>query len=189
MARPREFEPDAALDAIKNAFWEKGYEGASMQDLEAATGLKKQSLYRLYGDKRGMYLSALQHYEDNEIADSAPLLAEGPARARFTRLFNHAIDDALIGGDRRGCFLCNAAVDQAPLDARSRQAVEAAMNRVRAMFADALSASSPYDKSPRKRESKAAQLTAAYFGLRVLVKANAPEQALRDAARGAIEAI
>ena len=69
MARPRAFDPDTALQDVMNVFWKKGYEGASLQDIEAATGLNKQSLYRAFGDKRAMYLAALDIYEKNIIAE------------------------------------------------------------------------------------------------------------------------
>jgi AcrR family transcriptional regulator len=72
MARLREFEIGEALDGVMDVFWRQGYEGASMQDIEAATGLNKQSLYRIFPDKRAMYLAALERYEAKRRAKSAP---------------------------------------------------------------------------------------------------------------------
>ncbi|QPH53130.1 TetR/AcrR family transcriptional regulator [Pontivivens ytuae] len=175
MARPRTFEPDAARDALMALYWEKGFEGASMQDVEAATGLKKQSLYRLFGDKRGMYLAALARYEETEIAAGETLLVEGSAQERFARLFAEAVDRA-IEGDRRGCFLCNASLDQAQLDAETRAMVSRMVDRLRRIFAAALVEACP---DPAKRAVKAAQLVTFYFGLRVMVRADAPEAVLR----------
>ncbi len=59
MGRPREFDVDEALTKIMAVFWAKGFEGSSLSDLVAATGLKKGSLYAAFGDKRAMYLKAL----------------------------------------------------------------------------------------------------------------------------------
>lgn len=189
MPRNRSFDPEEALEIIKDVFWEYGYEGASIQDIEAATGLKKQSLYRLFGDKRGMYLAAIRHYDRHEVQEvNALLFQRGAARTRFERVFNCIIDLAIKNGDRRGCFLCNASVDQAQLDGETQGAVSKIMDQMRRNFEEALLVSDDY-KSARIREPKAAELMAAYFGLRVLIKANMPEAFLRKAAKSAVRTI
>ena len=101
----RSFSDDAALHAIKDVFWRKGYEATSMRDIEAETGLNKQSLYRLFGDKRGMYLRALADYEERELLEVLDKLwlDESP-KERFLRLFQHITDDDILRSDRRGCF-------------------------------------------------------------------------------------
>lgn len=190
MGRPRSFEPEDALDAIKNAFWHKGYEGTSMHDIETASGLKKQSLYRLFGGKREMYLRALVHYEQNEVQAAGALLQEpGTAKERFARLFNRIVDHAIETGDRRGCLLCNASVDQAQLDPETKSSVEDAMSRVHKAFKKALAVSAPYANNTRKHDKQASALMAFYFGLRVLIKSNMPDRVLRDAVRAAVEEI
>ena len=190
MARPREFEPDDALNKIKDAFWRLGYEGTSLQDIEEVTGLRKQSLYRLFGDKRGMYLAALNHYERNEVSGASKFLTmKGTAQQRFRGLFNFVVDHAIKNEDRRGCFLCNASVDQAQLDPQVRRAVEESMNRIRQAFANALRASSPYKESERQAEKRAAALLAAYFGLRVLIKANLSKPVLDSAVKSITDEI
>ncbi len=190
MARPRTFEPEDALAAIKDAFWRLGYEAASLQDIEAATGLKKQSLYRLFGDKRGMYLSAIEHYGRTDVAAAAAILgAGGSAEEKFQLLFDHMIDAAIDGTDRRGCFLCNASIDQAPVDVQTQKLVAELMDRIRETFAEALSVSPPYGKDAARREAKAAHLMSSYFGLRVMIRAGLPAEVLRAAANEAIAAI
>lgn len=190
MARPREFEPEEALEAIKDTFWRLGYEGASMQEIEAATGLKKQSLYRLFGDKRGMYLAAVEHYGRHEVAEAAQLLqAPGDARQRIERLFGAMIDAAVKTGDRRGCFLCNASVDQAPTDEATRRLVELMMTDMRGAIEDALRVSPPYDRNAKLREARAAHLMAAYFGLRVMIRAGVSPALLKTTAKEAVGSV
>lgn len=190
MARPRQFDPDEALRTVKDVFWRLGYEGASMREIETATGLNKQSLYRLLGDKRQMYLRSLGHYEEHDLAQVEALLQEGgSARERFRRFFDLLIESAVRSNDRRGCFLCNASVDQATLDARSQEKISGLMDRMRAIFMNALAISPPYDKDEAKREALASHLMSCHFGLRVLIKGGLPEAVLRQAAGAAIASI
>jgi AcrR family transcriptional regulator len=60
--RPRKTDPSTALVTAMKVFWEKGYEGTSMSDLVAATGMAKPGLYATFGDKEGIYTKALEHY-------------------------------------------------------------------------------------------------------------------------------
>jgi TetR/AcrR family transcriptional repressor of nem operon len=184
MPRPREFDTGKALTDMTRLFWEHGYEGTSMFEIERATGLRKQSLYRAFGDKRGMYLAALRAYERDEIAESARLLGKpGDAAARFGRLFRHIVDCAVNDGDRRGCFLCNASVDQATLDAATGALVTEMMIRIEETFTATLVAANHRNGDPDTCRTSARGLMAGYFGLRVLIKAGRAWEALDDAAR------
>jgi TetR/AcrR family transcriptional repressor of nem operon len=61
--RSASFERTEVLEKITDAFWENGYEATSIGVLEAATGLKRQSLYNAFGNKDAMFELALDHYE------------------------------------------------------------------------------------------------------------------------------
>ena len=190
MARPREFDPQEALGAIMGVFWRNGFEGASMQDIEAATGLNKQSLYRIYADKRAMYLAALRHYDETEVARAGEILSgPGSPRERFRRLFNDVLAETAGDGPRRGCFLCNASTDEAQLDDDARAFVNGAMRRIEGAFRDTLAAAAPYTDDAGLRKATAAKLLAFYFGLRVLIKANMPAATLRAGVRQALDEI
>lgn len=63
MARPREFDRDAALDKALRVFWAKGFAATSTDDLREAMGIGRQSLYGAFGDKRSLYLEALDTYQ------------------------------------------------------------------------------------------------------------------------------
>lgn len=65
MARPREFERDAALTAAIEVFWTKGFAATSTEDLVQAMGIGRQSFYNAFGDKRRLYLEALETYQRN----------------------------------------------------------------------------------------------------------------------------
>ena len=62
MARTKEFDEAAVVEAALMIFWELGYDGASMADLLPATGLSRSSLYETFGDKRGLFLRTVEAY-------------------------------------------------------------------------------------------------------------------------------
>lgn len=170
MARPREFEPEMALSIVMDLFWRQGFEGTSMHDIERETGLKKQSLYRVFGDKRAMYLAALRHYEETEVNAALEILyGNGPARKRIGGLFK-GILDAVEKNDRRGCFLCNASTDQAQLDPATQSWVKKMLSRLEAGIKEALKADMAYRENRKTRDKAAAHILTVYLGLRVLVK-------------------
>jgi AcrR family transcriptional regulator len=63
VARPREFDREVALERATDVFWAKGYASTSTEDLLAAMGIGRQSLYNAFGDKRALYLEALERYQ------------------------------------------------------------------------------------------------------------------------------
>jgi AcrR family transcriptional regulator len=68
MARPKEFERDTALQQAIKVFADHGFEGTSTEALMQAMGISRQSMYDTFGDKRQLYLEALQHYNANSVS-------------------------------------------------------------------------------------------------------------------------
>lgn len=164
MARPREFDDAQVREALRDVFWQNGYDGTSYADIMAATGLKKGSLYASYGDKRALYQTALAAYETSEVRAGLTML-QNPnltSREKVAALFDGIIGSVGTPRGRWGCLLCNAASDQAPLDADTEDTVKSGMTRLRNAIEYALSAS---DKG------QATSILAAYFGARLMVKA------------------
>jgi AcrR family transcriptional regulator len=77
MARPREFDADAALDGAIGVFREHGFEGSSAQMLVDAMGIGRQSLYATFGDKWQLYRSAVRRYGMSECAAHFEALRSG----------------------------------------------------------------------------------------------------------------
>lgn len=182
--RPREFDENVALTAIMEVFWAKGFEGASMSDLVAATGVKKGSLYAAFGDKRAMYRQALARYDRTWIDFAVRgLKGGGPPRTRI----EHFLQSAASQGDPRGCFTCNASIDQACLDPASARLVRASLERLEAALREALAEIGDRAvQGPGGIGRQASHLMAVYFGLRVLAKAGAAPEVLDQAKDAAL---
>jgi AcrR family transcriptional regulator len=80
MARPREFDEDTVLAQALNVFWEKGFDAASLADLQEATGLTKSSLYKAFQSKEGLFRRVLEHYSREHLAFRAKALAQPTPR-------------------------------------------------------------------------------------------------------------
>lgn len=190
MGRPREFDEDTALTKIMDVFWAKGFEGTTLNNLVTATGLRKGSLYAAFGDKRAMYLKALALY-DRTAVDGAvrSLTGTGAPEKRISEFLQSAINAVALQKDRRGCFLCNASVDQAVLDPETEHAVKVSLGHLGRALEEVLSRL-PASTTDNARPHAAAQhLLSVYFGLRVLAKAGHPVRALKDAKKTALSRI
>jgi TetR/AcrR family transcriptional regulator, transcriptional repressor for nem operon len=191
MARPREFDIDEALERAMNVFWTKGYDGASLQDLLDAMNIARGSLYKAFEDKHAVYLAALDRYDRTEIQRAVDVLRDrsaGDGAARIHRFLEDARAAVVRRHDRRGCFLCNAAVDRAPMDAVIQDKVLAMMKRMERAVAAALNESAQAADWPAKRRAEAAlALTNAYVGLRVLARSGFPPKDLAAVIRTAMQ--
>lgn len=193
MARPREFDIDDAIADAVEVFWERGYDGAALPDLLDGMGIARGSLYKAFGDKKHLYLAALERYDAQAVTQAVEMLSDErqpDGHKRIAGLFQ-SILDAVRGGDRRGCLMCNAAAGPASQDADIAAAVSEMLARMTQAFATALSASGPGRPRPAKdtRDCQARGLTAAYVGLRILAKSGAPLAELEAAASSALAMI
>jgi AcrR family transcriptional regulator len=125
--RPRAYDPAVALQRALETFWKGGYSGTSLDDLAAATGMNRPSLYAGFGDKREIYLKALEHYwERNLKAMRITLAAETPLREGLQRVFEGALAIYFSGDGRpRGCFAFGTATTELVED----PLIRAAFNR------------------------------------------------------------
>ena len=121
MARPREFDIDKVLSTVLDVFWAHGYDATSMSDLMAATGLAKGSLYKGYGDKKNLFLRALDSYLSSANAELSEAAASSESgREAFEKIFSGVIGMSTCAGVRRGCFSVNSTIELAPHDADVR---------------------------------------------------------------------
>jgi AcrR family transcriptional regulator len=120
--RPRQYEPARALEAARDVFWAKGFNGTSLEDLETSTGMNRSSLYSAFGDKRTLYLRVLDGYRKmGREAMAEALSQDAPLAEALRRMYARAID-IYLGGERSalGCFIIGTAATEAANDPKIR---------------------------------------------------------------------
>lgn len=134
--RPRSFDTDQVLGQVRDAFWRYGYAGTSMDQLSAATGLHKPSLYGAFGDKKRLYLAALDNYLAEIRAQFAEAFAVPDLFESLHAMTEWSIDKFLDHGDgATGCFMMATAMPQAGEDPEISRVVREAMDSLdRAML-------------------------------------------------------
>ncbi len=112
--RPPAYQRETALAALITTFWNKGFAATSLDDLAAATGMNRPSLYAAFGDKQAMYLAVLDQYRHDAEAQLAAVLAgEADTAAAVGAMLRAGVDFYTEGGTgMRGCLaVCTAAAE------------------------------------------------------------------------------
>lgn len=116
MTRPKDFDPEEALQRALEVFQAKGFEGASIQDLVEAMGISRQSLYDTFGDKETLYHSTLERYRSQAPARIGSLIESSmPLRPALAAQFQQVIA-YLLSPASRSCLMAQAALGRADKD-------------------------------------------------------------------------
>jgi TetR/AcrR family transcriptional regulator, transcriptional repressor for nem operon len=106
VSRSKSFSPATALQQLADVFVARGYDGASLAQLEAASGLGKQSLYNTFGDKKSMYLSAVDCATARWASVQALMQSAADGRQALQLFFDHLAQDcASRDAQRRSCIV------------------------------------------------------------------------------------
>jgi TetR/AcrR family transcriptional regulator, transcriptional repressor for nem operon len=181
MARPREFDEEAVLDAAVQCFWAHGYEATSVRDLIEKTGITGASLYNAFGDKRALYQKALDHYIEDSVVDRIRRCETLAPREAIGAFFAEIVRKSLDDHQHKGCMLVNAALDLAPNDTGFQRILAAVLIRVEEFFLDRIEAGQVDRTITRSLAAKtlARHLLGVLMGVRVLARVR-PERPLLD---------
>jgi AcrR family transcriptional regulator len=180
--RPRGFDRDQALEAAMRLFWARGFEATSINDLTEAMGVTPPSLYGAFGDKKRLFLEAVDHYlAASSHPARAALSGEPTAEKAVRRLMLTAVDRFAGAGTPKGCLVVlgatNCAEESADiveaLAARRRLGVEAVRARLMAgQAAGELAEGTDVD-------ALADLVTATVFGLAIKARDGVSRKALK----------
>lgn len=184
--RPRSFDPDEALGRATERFRTHGFAGTSLDELSEATGLARPSLAAAFGDKRALYVAAIERLTAR-IERQLLRLGEArlPLRELVERILLGGIDLYLTGRDgAEGCLIINTAATQAASDPLVRAKVAAFLavedNRIAELLA---AAGSP---AP---EAQGRLVASVLHSLSVRARGGAPRDELVEVAQDCVELI
>jgi TetR/AcrR family transcriptional regulator, transcriptional repressor for nem operon len=189
MAGKKAFDPPRVLEKAMHAFWERGYESLSIDDLVQATGIGRGSLYGTYTDKHSLYIAALERYIATVRAQTMVLLEKGGTLQEvLQRLFHAQVDALLSDPARRGCFLTNASLEVAPHDPEVNKIVQLAYQELeegfyRLLIKAQIAGEIAWKDDPHQL---ARFLVATLAGIRVLARVQHDRRTLQDVANTAL---
>jgi TetR/AcrR family transcriptional repressor of nem operon len=184
MARPKSFDEEAVLDRAVELFWERGYEGTSLSDLETHLGLGRQSLYNVFGDKHALFLKALDRYS-REMGDAALAQLNAPDAGldAIRGFFQWSVDNLTSTRGRPGCLMSNTISERASQDPDALLRCNHARDSLERAFRRALNQAKQNGELPRRLdvEATATLLVVQNYGLTVMAKTGATAAQLRAA--------
>jgi len=191
--RPRQYNPDQALASAAEVFWKNGYAGTSLDDLVAATGMNRPSLYAAFGDKRDLYLKTLERYQQRARTIGAQIIADDPPLRVFLRRFYDAALDIYFadGAEARGCYSISTAPPQATTDVVVREFLAASFGATDAFLTKQIGKARDRGELPSQTEPMTlAQLaTATLHTIAVRARVGTPRKQLVALTAGTINVI
>jgi TetR/AcrR family transcriptional regulator, copper-responsive repressor len=181
--RPRAFDPEVALKKASDAFKAGGYSSTSLDDIVRATGLNRPSLYAAFGDKRSLYLAAIQRLWGAIEGQFTTLESRDLPLDKTLKVIFASSIDAYIGGKDgpKGCLAICTASAEAVGDPDIRKALAEVLDlmdeRIAGFYARA------GDNQPLR---KARLVAAVLHSLSVRARAGTPREVLEEMADEAL---
>jgi TetR/AcrR family transcriptional regulator, transcriptional repressor for nem operon len=121
VGRPRSFDTATVLQAVEEQFRATGYVGTSLDDVAAATGLGRGSIYAAFGDKHELFMRSLSEFCERTEARVAAAL-DGPDETALERLHAFLLAQAQVGSGGTGttCMATKFVVELDGQDAEAR---------------------------------------------------------------------
>ena len=135
----KSFDRKQAIEQAMLLFWRRGYEDTSMAELVEATGASRYGLYDEFGDKRGLFLAALDRYLARLVKPNYRALNRKNAGLDEIRAFFGAF--IAVAGTRvqvMGCLMCHTASRPIANDADVARRVALFMDVLKNSFTNAL---------------------------------------------------
>jgi TetR/AcrR family transcriptional regulator, copper-responsive repressor len=189
--RPRAYQPEIALGKALDLFRKDGFAATSLDDLSAATGMNRPSLYGAFGDKRELYIKSYQRYRADARAAMIDIFGgQLPIRQRLERIYAAALDIYLSGeAGPRGCFTVMTAASEAVADPDIRKLVLEGFSELDKAFAACFRlAKENGELSPSADPQVLALLASATIHtIAIRARAQVPRKELEAIVKGAIE--
>src|SRR5579862_7448940 len=191
--RPRAYEPDVALGKALDLFRKGGFAATSLDDLSAATGMNRPSLYGAFGDKRELYIKSYARYRTDARAAMIEIFrGEIPIRERLKQIYAAALDIYLgDGSEPKGCFTVMTAASEAIADPDIRAMVLDGFSELDKAFASSFRRAREKGELPSSADPQvlAQMASAPIHTIAIRARAQVPRKELEAIVKGAIAVI
>lgn len=192
IGRPREFDLDEVIRRAMNVFWDQGYHDASLPDLLAAMEISKGSFYKAFGDKKAVFLKALDLYSEDAVRNVRKALASNASpKLALRNAFLRYVDLSSGSKGVRGCFAVLAAAELLPSDPEVAHRIRQHFSRLERLFTETVLKGQKIGdfKNTVDAEVMARFIVAHVQGMRILGKIKASQRQMLDHANFVVDAL
>jgi len=189
--RPKSFDNDTAIDAFVEVFWSRGYEATSIDDLQAAVGIKRGSFYGAFGNKESAFIAAMERYVEEVSKLVVGDLENNPdPRAALSGMLRQ-VGAFMTGNNGRGCLLLSSLAPPPELCPEHAKRLQSMAEYVMVRIAGKAALLVEQSGRPMRMDADAigAYMTSVLFGLNAMSKAGVDDEAILLAAETAADFI
>jgi TetR/AcrR family transcriptional regulator, transcriptional repressor for nem operon len=172
VSRSKSFSPAVTLEQVADVFVAHGYDGTSLAQLEAASGLGKQSLYNTFGDKKAMYLGAVECAVARAAGVQGLMRSAPDGRQALQRFFDALVQDCASGDARRYSCIVSAGLLEGVNDKDIQQRLQSKWQGTHALLKEQVARGQADGSvaSATRPQDLADHLMTAMSGLRVVAR-------------------
>ena len=183
MARTKDFNEEEVLEKALNIFWQKGYNGTSMQDLVDGLGISRSSMYDTYTDKYSLFIKSLERYRERTAREMMQMINQAASpKAVIKKIFQSVVTESLFDKVQRGCFLVNTCVENATHDKAVAKIVNENMQDFEDAFYHAIKKGQEIGEIMNRNDARALArfVINNINGIRISAKAGADKKVYED---------
>lgn len=151
MARLKEYDRQDVLQKASELFWLKGFEATSMSELVQATGLNSASMYKEFGNKEGLFDSALQDYQKTRLEPFLKILQDQPDMKGIEKFLGILVSIAQ-SPDFKGCLMMNTLSEEHSVSPAALRRVDKFCVKLNEALAAAIRGAQKEGSIPRKKD-------------------------------------
>ena len=174
------FDREAALHQAMLLFWRHGYEATSLSDLIAAMGVTPPSIYTAFGDKKRLFLEAVDRYLSGPVTSEQIIAEATTARAAAEGLLDAAATGFTGVDTPPGCLLASSAISCSAAAADVQANLAAIRHRIETRLADRIARAVASGEMPSETDADglAGHVMAVIQGMSTLARDGATREKL-----------
>ncbi len=191
MSRPKGYDKQAILAAATELFWQRGYDGTSMNALVKYTGLNRHSMYGEFGDKERLFLACIDYYVIESSKEVIRILRKEPLGLKNIEEFIDNRVQYALSADCKGCLMVNTVVENEVVSDKINAKVDAILKSQENLIHRCLKAAQEKGEISKQKDCKTltVYLSCLFRGLMNMGKVSKDKASLKKLAGIAVSAI